>query len=125
MAPGVRELPTLSSLQGTQLNATALRRRRSFGGWSSDGLRKWRSTRIAMAEHPMGRVNEFRQALNEAIVRGAQTSSCWIGEAYAWRGEKEKASEWLERACRQRDAVIGSRATARGGAAGHRQRVGN
>jgi hypothetical protein len=75
---------------------------------SSDGLRKWRLTRIAMAEHPVGRVNEFRQALNEAIARGAQTSAYWIGEAYAWRGEKEKASEWLERACRQRDAVITS-----------------
>lgn len=75
---------------------------------SSDSLGQWQLTRIAMAEHSLGHAKESQQALDEAITRGAQTTAYWIAEAYAWRGEKEGALAWLERAYRQRDAVITS-----------------
>jgi hypothetical protein len=61
-----------------------------------------------MAEHSLGHAKESQQALDEAITKGSQTSAYRIAETYAWRGEKEKALEWLERAYRQRDAVITS-----------------
>src|SRR5258708_27090067 len=35
--------------------------------------------------------------------KNAQDAAYQIGEAYAWRVEKDKAFEWLERAYRQQD----------------------
>jgi TolB-like protein len=65
-----------------------------------------RATNIAMAEHSLGHARESQQALDDAIAKTAQTSAYQIAEAYAWRGEKDKAFEWLERAYRQRDGGL-------------------
>ena len=61
---------------------------------------------IAMAEHSLGHVKASQQALDEMIAKHAQDSAYQIAEVYAWRGEKEKAFEWLERAYKQRDAGL-------------------
>jgi TolB-like protein len=66
----------------------------------------FRSTGIAMAEHSLGHARESQQALDEAIAKTAQVSAYQIACAYAWRGEKDKAFEWLERAYRQRDGGL-------------------
>ena len=59
-----------------------------------------------MAEHTLGHVQESQHALDELIAKDALDSAHQIAEAYAWRGEKDKAFEWLERAYQQRDGGL-------------------
>jgi TolB-like protein/lipoprotein NlpI len=68
----------------------------------------FRLTNTAMAEHSLGHAKESQHALDEAIAKVAQTGAYQIAEAHAWRGEADKAFEWLERAYRQRDGGLGS-----------------
>ena len=60
----------------------------------------------AMIEHARGREPQSRKALQELIAKHAQDSTYQIGEVYAWRGENDKAFEWLERAFQQRDSGL-------------------
>ena len=50
----------------------------------------------------------FSVALEPPIphAKSAQGAAYQIAEAYAWRGEKDKAFEWLERSYRQRDGGL-------------------
>jgi TolB-like protein/Tfp pilus assembly protein PilF len=64
----------------------------------------WRQMGVAMAEHSLGHVRESQQALDELIAKYAHDWAFQIAEVYAWRGEPDKAFEWLERAYVQRDA---------------------
>jgi len=61
---------------------------------------------IGLAEHTLGHANESQQALDELIAKYAHVSAFQIAEVYAWRGEKDKAFEWLERAYAQRDGGL-------------------
>jgi len=61
---------------------------------------------IAMAEHTLGSSRESQQALDELMTRHAQEAAYQIAQALAWRGEKTKAFEWLERAYNQRDGGL-------------------
>jgi ribosomal protein L17 len=61
---------------------------------------------IAMAEHTLNHAKESQQALDELIAKDAQDAAYQIAETYAWRGEKDKAFEWLERAYKQRDGGL-------------------
>ena len=63
---------------------------------------------IAMAEFTLQHAKESQQALEDLIAKHAQDSAYQIAEIYAWRGEKDRAFEWLERAYRQRDGGIAS-----------------
>ena len=47
-----------------------------------------------------------QQALDELIGKHAADSAYQVAEIYAWRGEKDKAFEWLERAYQQRDGGL-------------------
>ncbi len=58
---------------------------------------------VSCARWGQKRVQESDAALNELIKNDAETAAYQIAEAYAYRGEKDKAFEWLERARRQRD----------------------
>jgi TolB-like protein/cytochrome c-type biogenesis protein CcmH/NrfG len=58
---------------------------------------------IALAEHSLGHPRESQRALDEMISRFAHAGAYQIAEVYAWRGEKDRALEWLERARVQRD----------------------
>jgi len=49
------------------------------------------------------RVQESDAALNELIKNEAETAAYQIAQAYAYRGDKDHAFDWLERARRQRD----------------------
>ncbi len=65
-----------------------------------------RLTGVAMAEHDLGHATESQQALDELIAKAAQIAAYQIAEVYAWRGEQEKAFEWLDRAYAQRDSGL-------------------
>jgi TolB-like protein len=60
-------------------------------------------TGIAMAEHTLGHPEASQQALDPVIAKYANAAAYQIAEVYAWRGEKDLAFQWLDRAFQQRD----------------------
>jgi TolB-like protein/Flp pilus assembly protein TadD len=65
-----------------------------------------RDAGIAMAEHSLGNDQQSQQTLDEAITEGAQGFASQIADVFAWRNEKDKAFEWLERAYEQHDGGL-------------------
>jgi Flp pilus assembly protein TadD len=63
---------------------------------------------VAMARWSQKRIPEADAALARLIESSADTAAYQIAEVYAYRGEKDRAFEWLERARRQRDPGLGS-----------------
>ena len=61
---------------------------------------------VAMATHSLGHLKESQQATDELIAKFAAESAYQIAEVFAWRGDKGKAFEWLERAYRQQDGGL-------------------
>jgi len=61
---------------------------------------------VSCARWGQKRVSESDAALAELIAKGSETSAYQIAESYAYRNDKDHAFEWLERACRQRDAGL-------------------
>jgi len=59
-----------------------------------------------MAEHSLGHARESQRALAQLIAQHATEAAFQIAEIYAWRGEADKAFEWLERAYQQRDGGL-------------------
>jgi TolB-like protein/Tfp pilus assembly protein PilF len=70
------------------------------------GIEAFRLTDVAMAEHSLGHAKESQQALDELIAKHAPDGAYQVAETLAWRGEKDKAFEWLERAYQQRDGGL-------------------
>jgi TolB-like protein/DNA-binding winged helix-turn-helix (wHTH) protein/Tfp pilus assembly protein PilF len=60
----------------------------------------------ALAYHSLGRPQDSDAALQQLIVTRQQDSAFQIAEVYAFRGESDKAFEWLERAYRQHDGGL-------------------
>jgi TolB-like protein/class 3 adenylate cyclase len=58
---------------------------------------------VSCARWGQKRIKESDAALDELIKNDAETAAYQIAEAYAYRGDKDRAFEWLERARRQRD----------------------
>ena len=67
-----------------------------------------RLTILACARWSQKRVPESDAALAQLIKDAAETAADQIADVYAYRGDKDKAFEWLERARRQRDAGLPS-----------------
>jgi serine/threonine protein kinase len=61
---------------------------------------------VAMVEHASGHDKQSLAALKELIAKNAGDMAYQIADVYAWRGEKDKAFEWLERAYQQRDSGL-------------------
>ena len=61
---------------------------------------------VAMARHSLGQDKESLDAMTQQIARFAQSGAYQIAEAYAWRGEKDEAFAWLDRAYAQRDGGL-------------------
>ena len=61
---------------------------------------------VSCARWAQKRIPESDAALAELIARVAETGAYQIAEAYAYRNDKDKAFEWLERARQQRDAGL-------------------
>jgi tetratricopeptide (TPR) repeat protein len=70
------------------------------------GIEAFRLTDVAAAEHSLGQAKESQQALDELIVKHAPDGAYQVAEVFAWRGEKDNAFEWLERAYQQRDGGL-------------------
>jgi TolB-like protein len=66
----------------------------------------WRLAAIAAVQHSLGRTQDSQRALDELITTEAQHGAYQIAEVYAWRGEKDQAFAWLERAHEQRDGGL-------------------
>jgi serine/threonine-protein kinase len=60
----------------------------------------------ALAEHDLGHNRRSRQALDELIAKHGQTAAYRVAQVYAWRREKDRAFEWLERAYPQHDSQL-------------------
>ena len=61
---------------------------------------------VAMAEHTLGHAKESQQALDQVIAECGRACPYALAEIYAWRGEKDKAFEWLDRTYQQRDSNL-------------------
>jgi len=57
----------------------------------------------ALAEHSLGNEAASRRALERLIATNSREAPYQIAQVYAWRGERDKAFEWLERAYQDRD----------------------
>ena len=78
----------------------------SLATFQSNSDEEFRGAGVAMAEHTLGDAKASQQALEKLIAAGAGDAAYQIAEVYAWRGEKDKAFEWLERAYRQQDGGL-------------------
>jgi serine/threonine-protein kinase len=91
-------LGTLELLEGHASQALATFRPMEMDDYRLSG--------IALAEHSLGHARESQQALDELIARYAQVDAYQIVQNYAWRGDKDRAFAWLERAYRQHDSGL-------------------
>ena len=65
-----------------------------------------RLTIMACVHWSQKRISESDAALAQLIKSSAETAAYQIADVYAYRGDKDRAFEWLERARRQRDAGL-------------------
>ena len=84
-------------LQGRAAESVAYFRK-AAGGYGGAG--------VAMAEHTLGHARESQQALDAEIAGFSQGAAYQIAEVYAWRGERDKAFQWLDRAYVQNDGGL-------------------
>ena len=87
---GLYLLSTLQLLEGNATRALVTARR---GHWEEGRLQH-----TAMAEYSLGHAKESQQALDRLIAKSGPHCAYFVATAYAWRGEKDKAMEWLQRA---------------------------
>jgi adenylate cyclase len=95
---GRHHLAILQLLEGNAAEALATARKIAIEGF--------RLTDVAMAEHDLGHARESQQAVDELSAKHAHDGAYQIAEAVAWRGEKDKAFAWLERAYQQNDGGL-------------------
>jgi TolB-like protein/DNA-binding winged helix-turn-helix (wHTH) protein/Flp pilus assembly protein TadD len=63
----------------------------------------WKPFGRALAYQALGRSQDSVSALNQLIIKHHQDSAYQVADVYAYRGETDKAFEWLLRAYQQRD----------------------
>jgi TolB-like protein len=85
-----------------------------FDGRTQEALEGYRrepgpygSVGEAMSEHTLGHAPESQRALDKLIKTEAESMGYQIADVYAWRGENDKAFEWLERAYQRHDGGLG------------------
>ncbi len=71
-----------------------------FAGCADEEDRLWGK---AMAEHSLGNAAASQAALEALAAKYAHMGAGDVAAVYAWRGEKDRAFEWLERARVQHD----------------------
>jgi TolB-like protein/DNA-binding winged helix-turn-helix (wHTH) protein/tetratricopeptide (TPR) repeat protein len=85
-------------VQSHPQDALAEMQRETESGWHLFG--------IAAAYHALGQKKESDAALDTFIAKHGSTFAYQIAQVYAFRGERDKAFEWLERAYSQRDGGV-------------------
>jgi tetratricopeptide (TPR) repeat protein len=91
-------LAQLQLLDGKVQEARVIYQSIPFAAYSDSGE--------ALAEHSLGDAKASQQALDKLIAGSAAIAAYQVAEVYAWRGEKDKAFEWLDRAYRQQDGGL-------------------
>jgi serine/threonine protein kinase len=91
-------LGQLDLLQGRLAEAQA-----EFQKQGSEGNRRMG---LAMVEYASGHDKQSQSALGELISKNAGDMAYQVADVYAWRGDKDKAFEWLARAYQQRDSGL-------------------
>ena len=66
----------------------------------------WRLQGLALAHHALGRTQQADQALAELTDKFAVDGAFQVAQVHAFRGETDRAFEWLERAYAQRDGGL-------------------
>lgn len=66
----------------------------------------WRDQSLAIVYYALGNKKEADAVLTEYIKLTQFSGAFQIAEIYAWRGETDKAFEWLDRAYKQRDGGV-------------------
>jgi TolB-like protein len=61
---------------------------------------------LALAYHALGRAADSNAALKRLITGGAGNHAYEIAAVYAYRGERDEALQWLERAYVQKDSTL-------------------
>jgi TolB-like protein/tetratricopeptide (TPR) repeat protein len=61
---------------------------------------------VAMVEHASGHDKQSQAAVKELIAKNAGDMAYQVADVYAWRGEMDKAFEWLDRAYQQHDSGL-------------------
>jgi TolB-like protein/Flp pilus assembly protein TadD len=64
------------------------------------------ATGLALAYHALGRATDSTAELTKLISGGAGNYAYEVAEIYAYRGERDDALKWLERAYVQKDATL-------------------
>ena len=95
---GLYHLGALQLLENKAAEALA-----TFGRIDDEAFRLYG---VSMAEHSLGHAAESQRALDELTAKHAQEAAYQIAEVHAWRGEADKAFEWLERAYVQHDGGL-------------------
>ena len=95
---GMSTLTEVLLLQGQPAQALATARQ------IKDEL--WRQWGVSLAQHTLGNEAESRRALEALIEHSGATAGYQIAGAYAWRGERDQAFAWLERAYAQHDGGL-------------------
>lgn len=67
---------------------------------------EFRLIALALANHALGRNQAAQTELKELIAKYSKQAPYNIAQVYAFRGETDRAFEWLERAYTERDAGI-------------------
>jgi TolB-like protein len=60
----------------------------------------------AVAQHTLGHTQEEQQALDVLLTRYPHDAAYQIAGVYAWRGDRDHAFAWLDRACAQHDGGL-------------------
>jgi TolB-like protein/tetratricopeptide (TPR) repeat protein len=61
---------------------------------------------LAMAEHDLGHAAQSQQALDRLIAQHTQDGAYGIAAVFAWRGDRDQAFTWLDRAVAQHDIEL-------------------
>jgi len=102
IAPDVQldvAVPTIDLLQGRPESLLAAGRR--LNNSEADRLQS-----IAVAAYTLGHADESNQALGELTEKYGSKMPAYIGQVYAWRGDRDRAFQWLDRAIAVHDRVL-------------------
>jgi len=61
---------------------------------------------LAIVHHTLGQTNESDVALQQLIDRHGSSATYLIASSLAWRGEADRAFEWLDKAVARHDSVL-------------------
>jgi TolB-like protein/Flp pilus assembly protein TadD len=66
----------------------------------------FRELGLVLVYTTLGREAEAQAVLQRLVAQEGEQSPVWIAEAFGWRGEKDQAFEWLEKAYVQKDVGL-------------------